>query len=134
MRQDDVLLKLELETILQHDRVAEALIRLFESMPQRKLRRALFLLSTVYPDKRYIEDEEFEFIYYVFTQPKFLEQETIRDFVGAMNIIEFTEKQKIILRKSVADTLSIISKRCTFELDEFLMRISLTHCSKGIHD
>jgi len=134
MRQDDVLLKLELETILQHDRVAEALIRLFESMPQRKLRRALFLLSTVYPDKRYIEDEEFEFIYYVFTQTKLLEQETIRDFVSAMNIIEFTEKQKSILHKSVADTLSIISKRCTFELDEFLMRISLTHCSKGIHD
>ncbi len=126
MRQDDVLLKLELETILQHDRVAEPLIRLFESMPQRKLRRALFLLSTVYPDKRYIEDEEFEFINYVFTQPKLLEQETIRNFVGAMNIIEFTEKQKSILRKSIADTLSIISKRCTFELDEFLMRISLT--------
>lgn len=127
MSQDDVVLRKEFENILQRDRVAESLIRLFESVPQRKLRRALFLLSEVYPDKIHIEDEELEFICYILSHKKFIEQETIRNFIFSLNIIEFSEKQKEILRSIIPDALNTLSEKCTYELEAFLSRIGLKY-------
>lgn len=124
MSRHDILLRSKFERIIESNNVGQALISFFDKLPQENYRRALYVLSTIYPVKLNVGDDEFKFIFYIMSQKKFLRQQTISDFVRSINLIEFTETQKIILREVITKNNDIISTQCTFELDCLLTRVS----------
>ncbi len=124
MSRHDILLRSQFERIIESNNVGQALISFFDKLPQENYRRALYVLSTIYPVKLNVGDDEFKFIFYIMSQKKFLRQQTISDFVRSINLIEFTETQKIILREVFTKNNDIISAQCTFELDCLLTRVS----------
>lgn len=124
MSRHDTLLRSQVERIIEGDNVGQALISLFDKLLQENYRRAIYVLSTVYPVKLHVDDVEFNFIFYILSQQRFLRQQSISDFVRSMNLIDFTESQKSVLRKVIAKNNDIINAQCTFKRDYLLMRIS----------
>lgn len=124
MSRHDILLRSQFERIIESNNVGQALISFFDKLPQENYRRAIYVLSTIYPVKLNVSDDEFKFIFYILSQEKFLRQQSISDFVRSINVIEFTETQKSVLREVITKNDDIISAQCTFELDCLLMRIS----------
>ncbi len=124
MSRHDILLRSQFERIIESNNVGQALISFFDKLPQENYRRALYVLSTSYPVKLNVGDNEFKFIFYIMSEKKFLRQQSISDFVRSINLIEFTETQKIILREVLTKNNDIISAQCTFELDCLLTRVS----------
>lgn len=117
MSRHDILLRPQFERIIEGDRVGQALISFYEKLPEGNYRRALYILSIIYPIKLNVGDDEFRFIFYIMSQKKFLRQQTISDFVRSINVIEFTETQKSVLRELIKKNNDIIITQCTFELD-----------------
>ncbi|EHT7912963.1 hypothetical protein KYJ18_003899, partial [Escherichia coli] len=117
MSRHDILLRSQFERIIEGDRVGQALISFYEKLPEENYRRALYILSIIYPIKLNVGDDEFKFIFYIMSQKKFLRQQTISDFVRSINVIEFTETQKSVLRELIKKNNDIIITQCTFELD-----------------
>nr|EGY1808387.1 hypothetical protein [Escherichia coli] len=101
MSRHDILLRSQFERIIEGDRVGQALISFYEKLPEENYRRALYILSIIYPIKLNVGDDEFKFIFYIMSQKKFLRQQTISDFVRSINVIEFTETQKSVLRELI---------------------------------
>ncbi|EHD5826444.1 hypothetical protein JQY84_001590 [Escherichia coli] len=124
MSRHDILLRSQFERIIEGDRVGQALISFYEKLPEENYRRALYILSIIYPIKLNVGDDEFKFIIYIMSQKKFLRQQTISDFVRSINVIEFTETQKSVLRELIKKNNNIIITQCTFELDCLLTRVS----------
>ncbi|EEZ3291859.1 hypothetical protein HF594_RS16425, partial [Escherichia coli] len=124
MSRHDILLRSQFERIIEGDRVGQALISFYEKLPEENYRRALYILSIIYPIKLNVGDDEFKFIFYIMSQKKFLRQQTISDFVRSINVIEFTETQKSVLRELIKKNNDIIITQCTFELDCLLTRVS----------
>ncbi|EEX9260779.1 hypothetical protein DOP63_004068, partial [Escherichia coli] len=123
MSRHDILLRSQFERIIEGDRVGQALISFYEKLPEENYRRALYILSIIYPIKLNVGDDEFKFIFYIMSQKKFLRQQTISDFVRSINVIEFTETQKSVLRELIKKNNDIIITQCTFELDCLLTRV-----------
>lgn len=124
MSRHDISLKSQFKRIIESNNVGQELISFFDKLPQESYRRAIYILSTIYPVKLNVSDDEFKFIFYIMSQKKFLRQQSISDFVRSINVIEFTETQKSVLREVITKNDDIISAQCTFELDCLLMRIS----------
>lgn len=126
MSRHDILLRSQFERIIEGDRVGQALISFYEKLPEENYRRALYILSIIYPIKLNVGDDEFKFIFYIMSQKKFLRQQTISDFVRSINVIEFTETQKIHKNKmiehyviatsnDVIDVLSTVSPQIVYD-------------------
>ena len=127
MSRHDSLLRTQFERIIDGDNLGQALISLLDKLPQENYRRAIYVLSTIYPVKLNVGDDEFKFIFYIMSQKKFLRQQSISDFVRSINLIEFTKSQKSVLREVIEKNNDLISAQCTFELDCLLMRISASY-------
>lgn len=132
MSRHDILLRSQFERIIEGDRVGQALISFYEKLPEENYRRALYILSIIYPIKLNVGDDEFKFIFYIMSQKKFLRQQTISDFVRSINVIEFTEtwftmqsceihKNKMIehyviaTSNDVIDVLSTVSPQIVYD-------------------
>ena len=62
-----------LETIIEKDNIGENLKGYFSSISERDMRRAVFILSNIYPDKINMSDSVFEFIIYMFSNIKIIQ-------------------------------------------------------------
>ncbi|CAD5688401.1 Uncharacterised protein [Escherichia coli] len=124
MSRHDISLKSQFKRIIESNNVGQELISFFDKLPQESYRRAIYILSIIYPVKLNVSDDEFKFIFYIMSQKKFLRQQTISDFVRSINLIEFTETQKSVLRELIKKNNDIIITQCTFELDCLLTRVS----------
>lgn len=51
MSRHDILLRSQFERIIEGDRVGQALISFYEKLPEENYRRALYILSIIYPIK-----------------------------------------------------------------------------------
>lgn len=123
MKNKDINAKMKIEGALQSSSAGQDLISYFESLPYNKIRRAMAILSAIYPNKTNISDDDFGFITYIFSQEKFLMQESFFEFIRALNTIEFTVSQKNKLIDMVKEDFVILCKTCTFELDSLLIKI-----------
>ncbi len=63
MSRHDILLRSQFERIIEGDRVGQALISFYEKLPEENYRRALYILSIIYPIKLNVGDDEFKFIF-----------------------------------------------------------------------
>ncbi len=71
MSRHDILLRSQFERIIEGDRVGQALISFYEKLPEENYRRALYILSIIYPIKLNVGDDEFKFIFYIMSQKNF---------------------------------------------------------------
>ncbi|ENT2948176.1 hypothetical protein ACFFOE_000141 [Klebsiella aerogenes] len=119
----DFNIKSTLEAILQNDAIGKNLKIYFENTPEKDTRRVISILSMIYPDKINMSDNEFEFIVYMFSSEKNIRQENFFEFVRAVSLINFTDKQKNIFIDAIKKHMELLCEKCTFELDILLMKI-----------
>jgi hypothetical protein len=123
MNVKDMQTKIEINTILQNQSPDLNLKLYFENIQENKIRRAIHILSSIYPGRKIISNDDLIFISYVISNKKFLKQQSFCDFIRALNVIDFTESQKNILIGLIKIHFVELCEICTFELDEFLIKI-----------
>jgi len=123
MNSKDIEIKMEIEEILKNNLSGVKLKAYFEGVPEKKIRRAIHILATIYPDEETISDDNFVFIPYMLSNENILKQQSFPDFIRSLNLICFTEDQKNTLINIVKERFEALCKICTFELDAFLMKI-----------
>jgi hypothetical protein len=75
MSSKDAKIKAEINEILQNDFAGVQLKNYFEKIPDKDSGRAIHILSTIYPDKIIIPDDDFLFISYMLSHQIYLKQE-----------------------------------------------------------
>ena len=123
MKDKDIKIKVEIENILQNESSGLALKSYFENIPENRIRRSLHILSSIYPGKTKVSDDDFSFISYMITNEKFLKQDNFFEFIFSLTIIDFTEIQKKILSCLIKEHFEKLCEACTFELDSLLVKI-----------
>ena len=123
MSRKDSEMRAAIENILESDSPGQGLKKYFGGLPDKSLRRAISVLSGIYPDKTAISDDEFSFVLSMFSDRKFMGQESFFAFVSAVNIVNFTEHQKKLLLDTIKNNIELLCGVCTFELDTLLGRL-----------
>lgn len=123
MSKKDSDIRITIKNILENNFSGQRLKNYFDNLPDKSIRRALGILSGIYPDKTTISDDEFSFILYMFSDIKFIGQVNFCDFVRAVNILNFTKFQKKLLIELIKDNMEILCDKCTYELDALLMNL-----------
>lgn len=123
MSKYDLETRTTIENILENNFSGQCLKNYFESLPERRLRRAISILSGIYPDRTTISDDDFIFIIDMFSNLKFMGQNSFPDFVRAVNILDFTGPQKRRLIDAIKERIEILCGQCTHELDALLVSL-----------
>ncbi len=123
MNKKELELKYAIETILNQDSIGQSLQNYFEQLSAQNIRRALFVLANIYPDKQMLPDDEFLFINNLFNQDKYIVQETFRHFIQAISTIHFTAQQQETLINTIKKQFEALCETCTFELDALLVNL-----------
>ena len=123
MRKKDHETKTAIKNILENGSSGQALKDYFDGLPDKRIRRAIGILSGVYPDSTTISDDDFPFIMYMFSDIKFTGQGSFSDFVRAVNILDFTERQKKLVIEAIKNNIEILCDICTFELGALLVSL-----------
>lgn len=123
MRSKDFVIKSEIEDLLESNFSGQKLRSYFENLPDNRIRRAIAILSMLYPNKLTVSDDDFIFIIYMLSNKKYLDQENFFHFIDSINIIDFTEAQKKSLIVLIKKHFETLCKNCTYELDSFLIKI-----------
>lgn len=120
MSKKDFEIKKTIKNILKNNSSGQRLKSYFDVLPDKSLRRAISILSGLYPEKTTISDDDFSFIIYMFSEIKFIEQESFFEFVRAINILDFTEQQKKLLIGVIKNNIILLCDKCSFELGALL--------------
>ncbi len=123
MRQKDLEITKTYEQMLEASDAGQRLQAYFAGLPDPKIRRAIHILSGMYPVKMTCSDDSFSFILYMFSTVHCIKQDSFPFFVTAINIIDFTEPQKTLLRGALQDHIEVLCRHCTFELGTLLGRL-----------
>ncbi|MDR2207878.1 MAG: hypothetical protein LBE22_02750 [Azoarcus sp.] len=123
MGSKDLEIKQEIDKILQGKSVGMKLKTYFENMPEERIRRAIHVFASIYPDKQVISDDDFVFIPYILSEEKFLKQQSFSDFIRSLNLIHYTENQRNVLVNVIKEHFEALCEVCTFELDSLLIKI-----------
>ncbi|KPN70581.1 hypothetical protein [Neisseria sp. 83E34] len=122
MSRNDLTIKNYMNSLLE-DTDIEQLIIFIDTIPVDKIRRHLYILSEIFPNKIVISQKEFELIQYILTHNKFLEVESISDFIRAINIISFDELQQKQITDLIFSKIHLLSRYCHFELNMLITNI-----------
>jgi len=123
MKSKDLVIKSEIENLLQSRSSGQNLKSYFENLPDHKVRRAIVILSRIYPDKNTVSDDDLAFIICMLSKERYLEQDSFFNFIHSLNLIEFTETQKDALIPVIQKHFETLCENCTFELDNLLVNI-----------
>ena len=123
MRKQDLEIRMTIESILENSSSGQRLKNYFADLPDKRIRRAISVLSNVYPGKTTISDDDLSFILYMLSDIRFMKQDNFFEFVSAVNILSFTEYQKMLLIDSIKNNIEILCDKCTFELDTLLVSL-----------
>lgn len=123
MGKKDIEIKTTIENILEHDFSGQQLQNYFDALPAKSIRRAISILSRMYPGATTISDDDFPFILFMFSDIKFMRQDSFPSFVFAVNLIHFTDRQKKLLINTIKNNIEILCDTCMFELDALLVSV-----------
>ena len=123
MSKKDLEIRGAIEGILENDAPGRHLQRYFDALPDARVRRAVGILSGIYPDKTAISDDDFQFVVHLFSERRFLAQASFCDFVRAVGILDFTGPQRKRLIAAIQDNIELLCDRCTYELDALLAKL-----------
>jgi len=93
MSNSDFYIQNMIETSLEQEDFSQIII-LLDSLPSKNIRRALYLLSKIFPNKIEITENEFKFIKCILSNNKFIVVQSISDFLRAISILNFNDLQK----------------------------------------
>lgn len=85
--------KYHIENIINQGNEKE-LSTFFHVLSDKNIRRALYIFSSIFPNKLSISNREFSFIRYVLSDVRLLSVDSISDFIRAITIIDFSDEQK----------------------------------------
>ncbi len=122
MSKNDLTIKNYMENLLEDGNI-EQLIIFIDTIPIEKIRRCLYILSEIFPNKIIISQEEFKLVQHMLAHKRFLEVESISDFIRAINIIHFDDLQRIQLADLIFSNIDILAKYCHFELNMLITNI-----------
>ena len=122
MKNNDFLMQDEIENFLEQEDFHQ-IILLFNTLPAKNVRRALYLLSEVFPNKIEISESQFGFIKYILSDNKFLNVQSISDFIRAISIVDFNNFQKKEVTELIFSKLNQLSKNCDFELNLLITKL-----------
>ena len=99
-----------------------------DNLPEKQLRRAIYILSRHYYHMDVSSEEIFKFIVYMFSDDKIISQVTFEDFIFTV-IVEldtenFNSVQKYKLKKIVMEKMEIL---CKNSVDPYNMNTLLNH-------
>ena len=120
MKKKDLEIKTTIESILKNSSSGQRLKNYFVELPDKRIRRAISVLSAIYPAQTTISDDDLSFILYMFSDTKFMRQDSFFLFVDAVNILNFTEHQKMRLIDAIKNIIEILCDKCDFGLDALL--------------
>jgi len=123
LQKKDLELQKTIENILKGKYPGQGLMEYFDGLPDKRARRAISILAGIYPDKTTSSDGEFSFVLFMFSNMKFMEQKNFWLFVQTINILQFTEPQKKLLKDAVTNNIETLCRQCTFELDSLLVNV-----------
>jgi hypothetical protein len=123
MNKKDLEIRKTIENILENTSPGQHLKNYFDGLPEKKIRRVISILSGIYPDKTISSDDDFSFVMYMFSDIKFMGQESFDQFVTAVNIFDFTDSQKKLLTGAIKNNIEILCNKCTFELGSLLVNL-----------
>ena len=123
MGRKDSEIRAAIESMLESGSSGRRLKDYFDALPDKRVRRAIGILSGIYPDKTAISDDDFSFVTHMFSDVRFMGQESFSGFVRAVNILSFTDRQKELLIDSIKNNIEILCSKCTFELDALLVSL-----------
>ena len=119
----DLEIRTTIEHILENNSHGRRLKEYFGGLPDARIRRAIGILSGIYPDRTTISDDDFSFVVYLFSNVKFIGQLSFWNFVSAVNILNFTEPQKKRLIDAIQNNIELLCATCTCELDTLLANL-----------
>jgi hypothetical protein len=94
MSKKDLEIRTTIENILENISPGQHLKNYFDGLSEKRIRRAISILSGIYPDKTTSSDDEFSFIMYMFSDIKFMKQESFSEFIRSISLLYFTDDQK----------------------------------------
>ena len=109
MSNSDFYIQNMIETSLEQEDFSQIII-LLDSLPSKNIRRALYLLSKIFPNKIEITENEFKFIKCILSNNKFIVVQSISDFLRAISILNFNDLQKQDISDLIFQNLNILSK------------------------
>lgn len=122
MSNSDFYIQNKIETSLEQEDFSQIII-LLDSLPSKNIRRALYLLSKIFPNKIEITENEFKFIKCILSNNKFIVVQSISDFLRAISILNFNDLQKQDISDLIFQNLNILSKNCDFELNILITKL-----------
>jgi hypothetical protein len=123
MSNKDIEIKAEIEKMLRDNSAGKKLTAYFEDMPEKKIRRAIYILASIFPINKVISNDDFVFILYMLSNNKIVTNNSFPDFIRSLNLIEFSDVQKHKLIYLIKDHFEEYCDICTFELNTLLIRI-----------
>lgn len=127
MGSKDRQLQWDIKNILQGHSVGQNLIAYFDALPPSKIRRAITVLSSIYPEKTTLADDELMFITHMLENEKYLVQESFYSFIRSLGILSFTPSQKDVVAKALKERFELLCSTCTFELDSLITQLFKPH-------
>lgn len=122
MGNSDFYIQNEIEASLEQEDFNQ-IIMLLDSLPSKNIRRALYLLSEIFPNKIEVSENEFKFIKYILSNNKFIEVQSISDFIRSISILNFNNLQKQEIINLIFINLNTLSKNCNFELNLLITKL-----------
>lgn len=123
MSEKDQRLKFEIENILESESHGTDLIAYFENLEEKDVRRAISILSGIYPTSQEISDGELSFIEYMLLNKNITEQKSFPEFVRSINIVNYTDAQRARVRNILNENFSNFCEKTTFEFDDLFIRM-----------
>ena len=122
MGNKDFYIQNEIEAALEQEDFNQ-IITLLDSLPSKNIRRALYLLSEIFPNKIEVSENEFKFIKYILSNNKFIEVQSISDFIRVISILNFNNLHKQEIIDLIFTNLNTLSKNCSFELNSLIAKL-----------
>ena len=122
MSNSDFYIQNMIEASLEQEDFSQIII-LLDLLLSKNIRRALYLLSEIFPNKIEITENEFKFIKYILSNKKFIVVQSISDFLRAISILNFNDLQKQEIADLIFQNLNILSKKCDFELNILITKL-----------
>ena len=104
MSNSDFYIQNMIEASLEQEDFSQIII-LLDLLPSKNIRRALYLLSDILSNK------------------KFIVVQSISDFLRAISILNFNDLQKQEIADLIFQNLNILSKNCDFELNVLITKL-----------
>lgn len=119
----DLVIKFKIEELLKGAESGSKLKSFFENLSESELSRALFVFSSIYPEKNFVPDDEFDFLFYMMSNSRYIEKNNFSFLIQYLNILKFSNEQKKSLIELIKINIEKMAEKLDFEFDSLLLNL-----------